>query len=52
VVILPDGWSSVAGIGDSALTLTGLDGMSGAATIAATALEPGGGSGIESGRKN
>jgi hypothetical protein len=41
-VSLPDGWRSVAGIGDSALTLTGPDGMSGAVTIAATDLEPGG----------
>ena len=38
----PDGWSSAAGTGDRALTLTGPDGMSGAVTIAATDLEPGG----------
>lgn len=41
-VSLPDGWSSVAGTGDRALTLTGPDGMSGAVIIAATDLEPGG----------
>jgi len=41
-VILPDGWSSVAGTGDRAATLTGPDGMSAAVSIAATALEPGG----------
>jgi hypothetical protein len=39
---LPDGWTSVAGTGDRALTLTGPDGMSGAVIIAATDLEPGG----------
>jgi hypothetical protein len=41
-VSLPDGWSSVAGTGDRALTVTGPDGMSGAVIIAATDLEPGG----------
>jgi len=41
-VSLPDGWSLVAGTGDTALTLTGPDGMSGAVTIAETVLEPGG----------
>jgi hypothetical protein len=41
-VSLPDGWSSVGGAGDRALTLTGPDGMSGAVIIAATDLEPGG----------
>ena len=41
-VSLPDGWTSVAGTGDRALTLTGPDGMSGAVIIAATDLEPGG----------
>jgi len=41
-VSLPDGWSSVVGTGDTASTLTGPDGMSGAVTIAATTLEPGG----------
>ena len=42
MVILPDGWSSPVGTGDTALTLTGPDGMSGAVTIADTGLEPGG----------
>ncbi len=42
MVILPDGWSSPVGTGDTALTLTGPDGMSGAVTIAETMLEPGG----------
>jgi hypothetical protein len=42
MVILPHGWSSPVGTGDAALTLTGPDGMCGAVTIAATALEPGG----------
>ena len=41
-VSLPDGWSSVAGTGDRALTLTGTGGMSGAVTIAATDHDPGG----------
>ena len=41
-VSLPDGWSSVAGTGDRALTLTGPGGMSGAVIIAATDLDPGG----------
>jgi hypothetical protein len=42
MVILPDGWSSPVGTGDTALTLTGPDGMSGAVIIADTGLEPGG----------
>jgi hypothetical protein len=39
---VPDGWNSVAGNGDTALTLTGPDGMTATVTIAATELEPGG----------
>ncbi len=41
-VPLPDGWNSVPGTGDVALTSTGPDGMSGAVTITETDLDPGG----------
>jgi hypothetical protein len=39
-VMVPDGWTSEPGQGDTALTLTGPDGMSGSVTIAATLLDP------------
>jgi hypothetical protein len=42
MVHLPDGWNSVVGTGDTALTFSGPDGVSGTVTIAETALEPGG----------
>lgn len=38
----PDGWSAAAGNGDTALMLTGPDGMSATVTIMPTELEPGG----------
>ncbi|MDT5349304.1 MAG: hypothetical protein QOH91_2591 [Mycobacterium sp.] len=37
---LPDGWNSVAGTGDTALTMTGPGGMSATVTIASTDLQP------------
>ncbi len=39
-VIVPDGWSSPVGTGETALILAGPDGTSGAVTIGETALEP------------
>ena len=41
-VMVPDGWTSEPGQGDTALTLNGPDGMSGSVTIAATLLDPAG----------
>jgi len=41
-IALPEGWSSVAGTGDTALTMTGPDRMSATATIAPTDLPPDG----------
>jgi hypothetical protein len=39
-VSVPDGWTSVPGQGDVALTLSGPDGMSGTVMITATLLDP------------
>jgi hypothetical protein len=39
-VMVPDGWTSEPGTGDTALTLNGPDGMTGSVTIAATLLDP------------
>lgn len=39
-IALPDGWSSAAGTGDTALTLTAPEGISATVTIAATDLQP------------
>lgn len=39
-ISLPDGWRSAPGTGDTALTMTGLEGMSAMVTIAATDLPP------------
>jgi len=41
-ISVPDGWNAAPGNGDTALTLTGPDGMSATVTIAPTELEPGG----------
>lgn len=41
-VSVPDNWTSAAGLGDTALTATGPDGMSATVTITPTGLEPGG----------
>ena len=40
VVTVPAGWTSTPGQGDTALTMSGPDGMTGTVTIAATTLDP------------